>query len=340
MFGAFHIRRAAVLGVLLGLWLGAGTASGGVLIKLATLAPEGSAWHLALQEMAQEWQRVSKNEVRVRIYPGGVVGDERDMLRKMRIGQIQAAALTILGLSDIDKIVGALEMPLFYESQAELDTVRHVLDPDIRAALAAKGFVLLNWGDAGWVYFFSKHRITTPKELKSAKLFAWAGDTTGLRLWKALGFNPVPLATTDILPGLQTGLIDTFDTTPVAALSFQWYQHVKYMTDLRWAPLVGAVVIRKDTWERIPPELQQKLLAAAEQAEARVRKAVLDGESEAIKAMTDRGLTVVHLNAADVRAWHEEFEPAYPQLKGPLMPPAMLDRIMELRRRFRAGKPL
>ncbi len=175
-------------------------------IKLGTLAPEGSPWHEALQSMGERWRKISGGQVKVVIYPGGVLGDEPDMVNKMRIGQIQAAGLSGAGLSGIEPGVMALQIPMMFDSYAELDYVRERVAPHLEKMMEARGYLVLNWGDVGWVHFFTTRPATRLGEMRNMKLFTWAGDNDTLELWKANGFRAVPLAATDILTGLQTGL--------------------------------------------------------------------------------------------------------------------------------------
>ncbi|HEY6867021.1 MAG TPA: TRAP transporter substrate-binding protein DctP, partial [Candidatus Eisenbacteria bacterium] len=207
-----------------------------VTIKLATLVPDGSVWDKILKGMGAEWNQNTQGRVQLRIYPGGVAGDEPDIVRKMRIGQIQAAALTSAGLSAIDPSFKIFSLPMFYDSYDELHAVLAKLEPTLKQRLEARGFVLLNWGHGGWVYFFTKQPVSTVDELKKTKMFVWAGDDAMVQLWKSNGYHPVPLAATDILTGLQTGMIDAYPTTPLLALTLQWYRSTPNMVGIGLAP--------------------------------------------------------------------------------------------------------
>ncbi len=307
-----------------------------VVIKLATLAPEGSSWHLILKEMGEEWKKVSNGRVTLKIYPGGVVGDEAEMVSKMRIGAIHAAAVTGTGLSEIDRGVQALQAPMLYRSDAELDHVRAKMTPTLEKRLADKGFVVLTWGEAGWVRFFAKSPVVKPDDLKKLKLFTWAGDTLVLDIWKAGGFHPVPLASTDIMPSLQTGMINAFATPPVAALSFQWYSLAPNMTDMRWAPLIGATILDKRSWEKIPADARDAIMAASRKAGEKLQTDVRKGELEAVKAMKDHKLNVVAVADDALAAWRSAAEAIYPKLRGPFVPADMFDEAQRIVTEFRA----
>ena len=309
-------------------------AESAVLVKMGTVAPEGSVWHRIFQEMGAAWK---DSDVELRIYPGGVLGDEPDLVRKMRIGQIHAAALTSTGLADIDAGVNALGVPMMFRSYEELDYVRERIRRKLEKRLEARGFVVLNWGDAGWVMFFAKQPFAHPDDVRKMKLFAWAGDNDAIELWKVAGFQPISLAATDILPGLQTGLINAFDTTPLLALSSQWFGLAPHMLDLKWAPLVGATVIRKGTWEKIPASRRQAVLNAAREAGDRLKGEVRTLNRQAIGAMQQHGLTVHRASDEVEAAWRETAEALYPRIRGGVVPADMFDEVLRLRDEFRAA---
>src|SRR6185436_2868744 len=266
---AFMLRKMIVLLVLLAALPLA--AQQPLYINLGTLAPEGSLWHQVFQQMGQQWRTATQGRVMLRIYAGGVQGDESDMIKRMRVGQLHAAALTNAGLSQIDLAGSSLQIPMMIQSYEELDYVRDRVGPMLEKRIEAKGFVVLNWGDIGWAQFFTKVPAPRPADMRKLKLFTWAGDPDALELWKTAGFRPVPLAATDILTGLQTGLIDSFDTAPLAALSNQWFGLTKYMLNLKWAPLTGATVVSKAAWDRISEADRKEVLRIARASGDRLR---------------------------------------------------------------------
>ncbi len=273
-------------------------------IKLATLAPDGSPWHRQLQSMGQAWQQRTDGRVRLVIYPGGVAGDDPDMVRKLRIGQIQAAALTVTGLADIDPAFNVFSIPLFFDSFEEFVYVRARLTPELSRRLEAKGFVLLHWGHGGWVHFFSKQPVRTVDELRRVKIFTWAGDNTMSEIYKANGFQPVPLAATDILTGLQTGLIDALPSTPLAALSLQWFRQTPYMLDAPIAPLIGATVMSQRAWNKLSETDRRQLLEAARESEPLLDAEIPKKDSQAVEEMQRRGLTVLEpAGGEEAAAW-------------------------------------
>jgi TRAP-type C4-dicarboxylate transport system substrate-binding protein len=307
----------------------------GQVIKLGTLAPEGSPWHSTLRDMAESWRTLSGGKIQVRIYAGGILGDEPDMVRKMNVGQLQAAALTGAGLKRIAQEVRALEMPMMFASREELEYVRARIEPELNALLNDKGYRILTWGDAGWVYFFTESAVVHPDDLKSFRLFAWAGETAHIDAWKAAGYNPVPLPATEIHTALQTGLVNALITTPVAALSFQWFGMASHMTDLKWAPMVGAVVITSKGWKRIPEQIRPQLMTAARKEGARLQAQLPSFSAKAIDVMVQHGLKVHAVGPEISREWEKRARAGYPMLMGRMVPAEMVARVERLRDEFR-----
>ena len=261
-------------------------------IKVATLAPKGSAFHKVLAELADTWKTASDGQVRLKIYPGGVAGDDAEVVRKMRLGTLHGGLLTSGGLVEISKAVNALQLPLAYDSWAALDYVRDKMRPMLEAEYAAKGFVVLAWGDVGWVRLISKDRIVTPEEAGKAKLFVFQGNPEQADLWRTSGFNPTPLPATEITTALQTGLINAVPATAQAAVLMRWHNHVKHITGATWAPFVGALVIEKKKWDAIDPALQSTLKAAAEKAGEQLKSLSRKTDEDSLAEMAKRGISV------------------------------------------------
>lgn len=328
---------AAVLAALLAAPGGA-RAGEATVIKLATLAPEGSAWYKLIEKMGEDWRKATAGAVSLRIYPGGVVGDEEAMIRKMRVGQLQAATVTGIGLASLEKSFYALLVPMMFADDGERDHVLERLAPMLEQRLAQQGFVVLGWGDAGWITFFTKTPVARPAEVMATKLFVGTDDSTIVQLYKQTGFNPVQLSATDILPSLQTGLLNAFAATPLAALAFQWFALAPNMTDLKFAPLTGATIIDKRAWEKIPAELRPKILAASRATEAPVREEVRRLNAEAMKVMVDNGLKITPATA-EVRAeWVKLVEGLYPKMRGPIIPEEAFDAARAARDEYRAAQ--
>ena len=304
-----RVRAAAVFAAALLLALGAlpGTAlAKPVRIKLATIAPQGTSWHTLLSEMAERWQEASDGQVRVRIYAGGVLGGELDVLAKMRIGQVQAATLTATGLRDISASeVQTLQTPGLIHNNAELDEVWKVMGPELEKTLYENDFQVVHWGEAGWGHFFTESPLKNPKETGGFKIFSVAGDPGVAATFKGLGFTPVVISATEMIPSLKTGMINATLAPPYAALSLRWFEEANNMTDFPMLPFVGGTVVTRKAWEQIPAELQPKLLEISREIGERARGDVRKAYEESIAAMQTKGLTIVETTEADREAWLE-----------------------------------
>jgi TRAP-type C4-dicarboxylate transport system substrate-binding protein len=302
---------------------------------MATLVPDGSIWFQILKQMEAEWGQATEGRVSLRLYAGGVAGDDPDMVRKMRIGQLQGAALTGAGLNEIDDAFNALQVPLFFESYEELFHVLDATRPFFETQLADKGFVLLGWGHGGWVHFFSAQPLRTVEDLRRMKIFTWAGDDAMTNWWKANGFQPVPLAATDILTSLQTGMIEAFPTTPLAALSLQWFRRAPHMLAVPLAPFAGGTVVTADAWKKISAEDRARLLLAARKAEDRQESEIPQQDAQAVEEMKKRGLTVHAPDAAAAARWRSEAQRFADSLRGAIVPPEAFDLVRRERDAYR-----
>jgi len=308
-------------------------------IKLATLIPSGSVWDKTLKTMGAEWKEATDDRIQLRIYAGGVAGDDPDLIRKMRIGQLQAATVTVTGLTEIDPAFALFEIPMFFDSYDELFRVLEALEPELRDRLADKGFRLLHWGHAGWVYFFTAKPATTLEEFRKLGVFVWAGNDEMTALWRDRGFRPVPLAATDILTGLKTGMFDALPSTPIAALSLQWFRSAPNMLDLGITPLLGATIITEKAWQRIDPADQRALTAAADRAGEAFASEIPKQDAKAIQEMQARGLSVIPVvGTAAEAAWRTEAEHFALRMREAFVPPEVYDRALAIRDEFRGEK--
>lgn len=329
------------LAILCGLAAGAGAQP--MEIKMATLAPKESPWCDVLARMGERWKAITNNRVTLKIYAGGTQGDEPDTVRKLRVKELQAVALTGAGMGEIEKGVAALQIPMMFNSYEELDYVRDRVAPQLEKRIEANGYIVLNWGDAGWVHFFSTKPIMRLDDLRKMKMFSWAGSNEEVELWKANGFRPVSLPATEILPDLTTGLIEVVPTTPLYALWNQCFALAKYMSDVKWAPLVGATVVSKAVWDKIPEGERSQMLQAARDAGAELRSGIRGMGDKAIATMSNGvvgkrtvKLTVVHADDSALADWRKQTEAAYPKMRGNLIPADLFDEVHRLRDEYRA----
>ena len=304
-------------------------------IRLATFVPDGSVWHKAMKEMGAEWSQETGGRVQLRIYPGGVAGDEPDYVRMMGIGQLQAAAITTAGLGHIDDAFQLFGVPMFFDSYPELNAVLAKMEPVLKQRLEAKGYVLLNWGHGGWVYFFTRQGASTVADVKKVKMFAMAGNDKWVQLWKSNGYSPVALATTDLFTGLETRMIDGFNTTPLLALTLRWYHLTPNMVGLGMAPLVGGLVMTKKAWDKISKPDQAKVLAACHRLELKLQTEVPLQDTTAVEEMKKRGLTVNVVPPAAVAEWREAAEQFAAGMRGYMVPADILDMARRERDAYR-----
>jgi TRAP-type C4-dicarboxylate transport system substrate-binding protein len=199
-----------------------------------------------------------------------------------------------------------------------------------------KGFVVLGWGDAGWVRFFSKEAAVRPDDYKHMKFFAWGSEQEQQSIMKSLGYTPVPLETADILPSIQTGMINVVPSTPYFALASQIYNTAPHMLEINWAPIVGALVVTSKAWDAMKPEAQVALRTAGDKAGLQMRTQARKEVDEAVEAMKKRGLIVHTPNAAEMKEWNTLAEALYPRIRGSMVPADTFDEVFKHVKAYRA----
>jgi TRAP-type C4-dicarboxylate transport system substrate-binding protein len=308
-----------------------------VRLKLGTLAPAGTTYHKSLQAMGEKWRKVSNGAVQLTIFPGGTQGSEADMVGLMQTGNLDAGLLTVTGLSEIEPTVTALHlMPMSFRSLDEVDFVGEKLTPQLNAQLLAKGYIVLFWTDSGWVRFFTTQPVLHPDDLRKLKIFSWAGNATQYDLYKSTGFSPVSLETAGIPQALLSGTISAVPTVPIFALAAQLDSQAKYMLEINWAPLVGACVVRKKAWDKVPEAARQEMLAIAAETGKRVKA---DGRAEsdnAVAAMVKRGLKITKMTPDVEAEWHAILDKVQDQIRGKIVPAEVFDEAQRALKEFRS----
>ena len=302
-------------------------------IQLGSILPANSVWDKSLKQMAAEWQRETDGRVQLRVLAGSVK-DEGSLARRLKAGRPQAAVFGLPG--EIDDAFNVLSIPFFFESDEEVFHVVEKLTPTFERVLAGKGLVLLNWGHAGWAHFFTTERVESLDELKRTKIYTTAGDDKMLRWYRQNGFDPEPLAVTDVLLGLNTGLINAHPSPPYVALLFQWYDKTPYMLDLPLSPVLGITVMAERTWNQISAEDQRTLLGSAKRLETQLLKEVPVQERGSIEEMEKRGLTVVGLDDAAKASFRAIADQLTASWRGNMIPGDVYDQALRERNRFRA----
>jgi len=329
------LRKTTLAAVAAALSLAAPAGAQEVQIKLGTLAPVGSSWHELLKELAERWGQASGGKVKLRVYAGGTQGSEGEMIRKMAVGQLQGGAVTSVGLHDISPEPQGLATPLMFETPDEVQAALAKLEPKLDALLEKKGYVALTWGVIGAIKLFCTKAYRTPAEAEGAKIFVWEGDPGSVQAWKAAGFTPVVLSSTDVVTSLQTGMISCIPNIPLYVLTARLFEKAPYMIDVPWGWLVGSTVIRKDAWEKIPADLRPKLAEIARELGRKVDAEVARLNTDAVAAMRKQGLNVVEVDAGP---WRKLAEQSWPVVRGKVVPEAFFDEVKAVRDANRAAR--
>ena len=308
-------------------------------LRIGTLAPKNSLYHRQLLEIGESWRAAQGGNAKYVVFPDGSQGGETELARRMRIGQLQGALLSIVGLSEIEPSIKALQnIPLLFKTWDEVDYVREKMRPSMEKNFLDKGFIVLAWGDAGWIRFFSKDQAVKPDDFKKMKFFSFAGEGEQQEIMKSLGYVPVPLETADILPSIQTGMIQVVPSTPYFALATQVYSTASNMLEINWAPVVGAMVITQKAWDDMSPAGQQALRTAGEKAGVHIRTKARQEVEEAVDAMKKRGLVVNRPTPDQMREWNLLAEKLYPRIRGTLVPAETFDEVLRHLKEYRAAK--
>jgi len=310
-----------------------------ITIKLATITPVNSSWHKALLDMGNEWNTKTAGRVKLTVYAGGTQGDEAAVIRLMRPGvdQLHASLLMAPGLAQIDPAFDVFGMPFFFQDDAEASAVVKKLAPTLETKVNAKGFHILGWGSAGWVQLFSKKPLKTLEDVKAAKMYTSQGDEKSVQWYKSNGFHPVALNANDIPAQLKlpNGMIDTAPMPPYPVLMLQVFRDAKYMLDVRVAPLLGALVISNNAWNKIDAADQKIVADAAQAFEKRVMVDAPKQDADSVATMKTRGLLVQALDPKAATEFRAAADKLVPAMRGALVPADMFDAATRERDAFR-----
>jgi len=311
-----------------------------VVIKFATLAPEGTPWMNIMEEMNQEIQEKSGRQISFRFYPGGVAGDERDVLRKIRINQLHGGAFSGFGLGEVLPEIRVLELPLLFRNGEEADHVATALFEHFATAFVQKNFVLLALNDAGAVYVFSKDPIRTQADMAHSKIWSWQGDPLPQAIFKAYGIVPVSLSLPNVLPSLQSGLIDACYGTPLSILALQWFTKVKYRTSLAITNVMGALVLSDALWQQLSADQQMLVRDTIRKYNVKVVTNMRQYETKALTLLqTTANIETVVVAEEEVARLQHISEQVRQELVGKLYPQESLDRVLALRDAYRQKQP-
>ena len=307
-------------------------------LKIATLAPEGSSWMNLFHAWGKQVEEHSGGKIKVKFYAGGVAGDERDAVRKMRLGQINGAAVTSIGLGLIQPEVRVLELPMLVNTYDEMDYIRNTMDSELRKKFEDKGYILLAWGDVGPIHIFSNIPLKSKADLAQTKLWAWVDDPLVRMLFQQLGTNGVPLGVPDVLPSLQTGLINACYGSPLSTLALQWYTKVKYMTSLQISQAIGATILNKKDFDKLSPDLQKELLSDSKDLEKKVLKTIRADNDKSLASLKNAGIQVVESPKEMANEFMAQAVALRPKLEPSVYSHDFRMKVEKLLADYRAGK--
>ena len=312
-------------------------------IKFATLAPEGSSWMNVMTEFDDAVRKESGGRLGFRIYPSMVQGDEKDYLRKMKLGQLHAAGITGNGLTSIAKSARILESPFLFRDRKEVDFAYAKFGPEFEDAMQEAGYVNLGWAEVGSVYIFTNSPVRKKDDLSMTKMWMWETDPIAEASFRALGINPIPLPITEVLTSLQTNLIDGVYTVPLAAIGLGWFTRVKYMLDLPLANAAGAVVISKKKYLELPEDLRVILKSNGRKYMRKLTEVSRTDNAAALETLKKNGIIFTQPSSDAERLTYLEIgRSARRMLVGKLYPQDLLDRLesaLEVYRRTPAAAP-
>ena len=301
-----------------------------VQLKIATLAPEGSTWMVLMHELDDRVREATEGRVGFKFYAGGVQGDERIVLRKMRAGQLQGGGFTGNGLGAIAPSLRVLEAPFLFESEDEIDAVYAAVGPELERALGEGGHQLLGWAEVGFVHLFTKRPVRNLDDLKSLKMWLWEGDPLAQAFFEEAGVTPVPLAITDVYTSLQTGLVEGVYSSPYACVVLQWHTQVAAMSETPITHAIGAVVVTQDAWAKLAEGDRAKVRAIAEDVFARLKESSRRENRAAIDDIRKAGLEIVGIAPADLEVFREIGARAAKRSEGVLFPAELLARVRKV----------
>jgi TRAP-type C4-dicarboxylate transport system substrate-binding protein len=333
---AFAVLASLFFGCLLLLPCSESHAAEQYLIKFATVAPEGSTWMNRMRELDRRIREKSGGRVGFRIYAGGVAGDELDVLKKIRIGQIHGAGFSGVGFGQILPSVRVLDLPFLFRDYGEIDLVQKEMEDFFAGQFREKGFEFLAWAEVGNVNLFSKSPIGKVADMARLKVWAWTGDPIAKETFSVMGTNPIPLAIADVTTALNTGMIDTVYAPPLAALALQWNLYTKYMTSLPLAHSTGAVLLARSFSDRMPPELLRLVKNEFRRSMTALTLELRKQTEESLGALEKSGVTVLPMpGESDLKDFYKVHEQVAQALTGKLYSKELLDRVYGILKRRR-----
>ncbi|MDR2797459.1 MAG: TRAP transporter substrate-binding protein DctP [Treponema sp.] len=309
-----------------------------VTIKLASMAPENTPWGAALNRMSKEWATVSKGEVELRVYHNGVAGGEADVLRKLKLNQIQGVVLTSAGLNLIDPEIMTLSTPFLIRNDAELARVLRDLKPVLEEKINRQGFFTLAWAKSGWIKIFSRREVFVPQDLKRQKLATSPETPEMSQAFKIMGYQMVPVMTSDLLVSLNSGMIDAVYQSPLLVGGMQLFGITKNMASINIAPFMGGIVLNQQAWRRVPEAYKPELIEVSRRIAEDISDSITQLETSMIKTMTSYGLKVNQISPEQEQAWYADVEKAMPALLDTTFNRELYQKIHDILQQYRNGR--
>jgi len=303
--------------------------AGPVQVKIATLAPDGSPWLQTFGLVNADLQKNTGNQIQLKIYPGGVLGDERDMLRKMYVGQIHGAVLTSSTLSMIFPEIKVFQAPFMFQTSDEVDYVLKKMDLFFRKGFNEKGFRIMGWSEGGFVRLMSITPVDTLEKIRKVKVWIWEDAPMARVIFDEAGVSAIPLSVPDVLVGLQTGLVDIVYAPPSGAIALQWFTKTKYMNDVPLIYLMGGIVIKAGFLEKLSPAQQDQLAASFNRHIDDLQAMVRKQDREALQVMADYGVKTLTVSDDEVKKFKDLADRALQKMKGSSFSQQTLNELKE-----------
>lgn len=308
----------------------------GTTLKIATLAPDGTNWMKEMRAAAKQIKQQTDGRVKIRYYPGGVMGNDSSVLRKIRIGQLHGGAITGGGLSSIYKDAQIYTLPFQFRNLQEVDAVRQVMDPQIIEGLKKQGYISFGLSEGGFAYLLSNSPVTSTENMKDLKIWIPEGDQVNASMFQELGISPVPLPLTDVLTGLQTGLIDTIASAPIGAIALQWHTRVSYLTQVPLAYLYATLVLKENVFNKLRQSDQSIVKQILESAFDRIDRQNRTDNEQAMIALKRQGVEFISPSTVQQQAWEAHAGKTLRKLsKESIFSEHMLNRMQSLIQQYR-----
>lgn len=297
-----------------------------VTLRIASLAPAGSSWMKVLNAWKSTLEKETEGRLKLRFYPGGSQGDERDFVRKMRVGQLDGGVVTMTGMSMLVRPMVILVLPDFLDTYEKLDRVRVKMAKDFEKLFVDEGFMMVAWGDAGKTRLFSKKPIEKPSDIKAMRPWEWKDDLVFIEFYNVIGANGVRLGVPEVYPGLQTNMVDVVTSSALTAVALQWYTRVKYMTGHNSAIIAGGMVMRKERIDSLAPDLKETFLRTCERVEVLLNKTIRRDDQKAYDVVLKKG--IIATDTAKYEAeWAASAKQVRDRMTGRVFSKTLLDAV-------------